>query len=115
MVLICGRAPHDPSQWTTFADPGLPKDFALLVRIQRMDDAGFLPDNQDTLPAAQTHQDRRLTKVVVGTVAFRTVGPVSTEARCDVAVVCGSLPMPEHPTGRKLKRKNRITRFRGRV
>ena len=76
MVLIRGRAPHDPSQRTTLADPRLPKDFALLVRIQRVDDAGFLPDDQDTLSAAQAHQDRRLTKVVVGAVAFRTVGPV---------------------------------------
>src|SRR6516162_1855073 len=96
MVLICGRAPHDPSQRTTFADPRLPKDFALLVRIQRVNDAGFLPDNQDTLSASHTHQDRRLTKVVVWTIAFRTVGP-STEARRDEAIVCGSLPMPEHP------------------
>jgi hypothetical protein len=80
-----------------------------------MDDAGFLPDNQDTLPAAQTHQDGRLTKVVVWTIAIRTVGPVGTEARRDEAVLCSGLPMPEHPTGRKLKRKNRITRFRGRV
>src|SRR5262252_4722802 len=96
-------------------DPRLPKDFALLVRIQRVNDAGFLPDNQDTLSALHTHEDRRLTKIVVWTIAFRTVGPVSTEARRDEAVVCGSLPMPEHPTGCKLKRKNRVARFRGRV
>ena len=53
MVLVRGRAPHDPSQRTTLADPRLPKDFALLVGIQRVDDAGFLPDNQHTLSAAQ--------------------------------------------------------------
>src|ERR1700738_2480533 len=117
MALVRARPPHDPPQRTTLADPRLPQDFALLVRIQRVDDAGFLPDDQDTLSAAQAHQDRRLTKVVVWTIAFRTigVGPVGTVARYDVAVLCGGLPVPEHPTGRKLKRNNRIARIRGRV
>ena len=115
MVLIRGGAPHDPSQRTTLADPRLPEDLALLVRIQRVDDAGFLPGNQDTLSAAQGHQDRRLTEVVIGTIAFRTVDPVTNEARGDVAVVRGKLPMPEHPAGRKIERKNRIAGFRGRV
>src|SRR5215213_2827178 len=101
MVLVCGRAPHDPSQRPTLPDPRLPKNLALVVRIDRVNDAGFLPDDQHTLAAAQTHQDRRLTKVVVGTIAFRTVGlcSVGIEARYDVAVVSGGLPMPEHPTG----------------
>ena len=70
MVLVCGGAPHDASQRTTFADARLPKNLAILVRINRMDDAGFLPDDQHPLSAAQTHQDRRLTKVVVWTIAF---------------------------------------------
>src|SRR5580692_3043224 len=42
MVLIRGRAPHDPSQRPTLADPRVLEDFALLVRIPRVDDAGFL-------------------------------------------------------------------------
>src|SRR5712672_3734506 len=75
----------------------------------------FLPGNQDTLSAAHRHQDRRLTKVVVRTVAFRTVGAVANKARRDVCVVCGTLPMPEQPAGREFERKNRIAGFRGRV
>src|SRR5215208_4397316 len=104
MVVVCRRAPHDPSQHPTFADPRLPKNLALLVRINRVNDARFLPDDQHTLAAAQTHQDRRLTKVAVGTIAMWTVGvgSVGIEARYDVAVVCGGLPMPEHPTGREV-------------
>jgi len=112
MFLVCGGAPHDPSQRAAFADPRLPKDLALPIRVQRVDDAGFLPDNQRTLSAAQIHQNGRLAKVVVWTIAFRTVGPVGV-ARHDVAVVCGGLPMPEHPAGRKIKRNNRIAGFRG--
>src|SRR5204863_9980911 len=85
-VLVRGRAPHDPSERTTLADTRLPQDLALLVGIQRMDNPRFLPDDQDALSAAQTHQDRRLPEVVVWTIAFRTVGPVAAVARHDVAV-----------------------------
>ena len=83
MVLVCGRAPHDSAQRTTFADPRLPKDLALLVGIERVDHAGFLPDHQHALSVEQGHQNRRLTKIVVGTIAVRTVGPgsVGIEAR----------------------------------
>ena len=82
-----------------------------------MNDARFLPDDQDTLSAAQFHQDRRLTKVVVGAFVFRAefVFLSGTEAGHHEAVLCARLPMPEHPTGCKLKLKNCIACFRGRV
>ena len=75
----------------------------------------FCPTTSTRCSAAQVHQDRRLTEVVVRTVALRTVGPVGAEAGHDVAVVGGGLPMPEHPAGRKVERKNRIAGFRRRV
>ena len=115
MVLVRSGAPHDPSQRTTFADPRLPQDFALLVRIQRMDDAGFLPDTNTRCPL------RKLTRI--GDWPKSWSGPWSPDSwslsapkqEDDEAVICGGLPMPEHPAGRKVKRKNCIAGFRGRI
>ena len=59
----------------------------------------FCPIDQHALSVAQTHQDRRLAKVVVRTMVFRTVGLVGTETSHDEAVLRGGLPMPEHPAG----------------
>jgi hypothetical protein len=39
-----------PPSASPFVDPRLPKDFALLVRIQRVNDAGFLPMTKARCP-----------------------------------------------------------------
>src|SRR5258708_6610807 len=47
LLAIAGHSPLDTSVDAAFPDTSLPKDLALLVRVQSIDDAGFLSGSQD--------------------------------------------------------------------
>src|SRR5882672_386682 len=49
--------PEDPAQ--KFPSARLPKDFAFLVGVQRMDHPGFLRDHEQALSVRQNYKDRR--------------------------------------------------------
>src|SRR5712664_1949168 len=49
--------PEDPAQ--KFPSARLPKDFAFLVGVHRMDHPGFLPDHEQALSVRQNYKDRR--------------------------------------------------------
>ena len=97
-----------PPSATALADPRLPKRITLAVGIERMDHAGLLSDHQHTLSVMQIHQDRRLSKIVIRTMVFRTVGRVGAEAGYNVAVLGGGLAMPKQPAARKVERDDGI-------
>src|SRR5882762_4436997 len=52
-LVIAGHAPLDASVDASLPDAGLPKNFAFLVRIQRVDDTRFLPRSQNVPTVCQ--------------------------------------------------------------
>ena len=85
------------------------------VRVERPDDAGLLPGEQQLAPASRRHQNRGRSEVVVGTASRRARRTFRLRrARRVVHVVRADLLRPDDATGVEVERHHRIARRRRR-
>ena len=59
-----------------FSDPHLPQYLAFLIRVDSMDDAGFLPGNQRPPPIRKRYENGRRSEVEIGTIRIGAVALV---------------------------------------
>ena len=115
LLAVRGHAPLHAAVDAALRDARLPHDLAVLLRIERPDDAGLLPSEQQLAPARRRHQNRRRSEVVVRTAsrgASRTFR--FRRARRVVHVVRVQLLRPDHAACVEVERHHRIARRRHR-
>ena len=84
--LVRGRSPLDATHGPTLPDPGLPQHLALLVGVERVDDAVLLARHECASTVRQRHENRRRAEVEVGPVRLGAVRLVRQAAGGRVGV-----------------------------
>src|SRR5579863_5181812 len=85
-------SPLDAAERASSAEPELPQDLALVVRVQAPQNARLLSGEEDLLPAGDIAQDDRCAEIVVRSIVLWAIG--RSRATVDEVVVSFRLAAP---------------------